>query len=459
MEFLCVPPRLCGQPRTDNSQLVTRKLMKALRPLRHRDFRLLIGGQTISWVGNNFYEIAIMWLVLRSTGSTAAMAGVAAVSVIPQLIFAPLAGVVADRVNRRFLALSMDLCRGVVILALPTLAVLHHLAIWQVYITAFVMFTLFTFFIPTRQAILPNIVPDDELPAANALFQMVLSGSLFVGFALGGLVVAWVGVVPALYLDSISFAGSVLSLLFMRSSGRSAMVAERTGAVKEAIAGLRFVASVPSLLAIFAFLAVTGFFIGPLLILSAPFSEMILHAGARGYGFLEAGLMLGTLIGALLAGIFGTFHRVGALLIVLVGIAGVLLMGMSYMTVLLAAIAFYLAIGVLSGTLNVPLTTLMQRLTPDAMRGRVMSTMMIVNTAGTPLSLAVGGIVAQRIGVPAMYRVEGVLLLATAAVFAFTPLVRVVALPPPSDARGDRNPVAPLRDGSTPRVTEEPAIA
>lgn len=426
--------------------------LAALAPLRHRDFRLLLGGQTLSWIGNNFYEIAIMWLVLQTTGSTAAMAGVAAVSVIPQLIFSPFAGVVADRVNRRHMALSMDICRGIVILGLPTLAVFHHLAAWQVYITAFVMFTLFTFFIPARQAMLPNVVPDGELPAANALFQMVLSASLFAGFALGGLVVAAVGVVPALYLDSLSFVASAVSLLFMRTSGRASPAAERGGALSEAAAGLRFVRKQPSLLALFGFMAVSSLLVGPLLILPAPFSQNVLHAGARGYGFLEASFMLGNLAGAMVAAAMTGFRRLGLLLIAVFAAAGGLLAGMSFTTILPAAVAFYLSVGVLAGSINVPMMTLIQRLTPDAMRGRVLSTLMIVNTAGLPLSLAAGGIVAQQLGAAQTYRVVGILFALSSGLFVLTPLRRVRSAPVQANENGVPTldgPAAPALAGSS----------
>jgi MFS family permease len=403
----------------------------SLAPLRRREFRLLVGGQTISWIGNNFYEIAIMWLVLNLTGSTAAMAGVAAVSTIPQLVFAPLAGVVADRVNRRLLALAMDLCRGVTILVLPTLAVLHHLAAWQVYVTAFVLFTLFTFFIPARQAILPNIVPDDELPAANGLFQAAMYGSLFAGFALGGLVVAAVGVIPALYIDAFSFVGSVLSLLMMKTSGRaeSAPAEERRTVLRDVAVSIRFIRSRPTLLAIFGFMGTIGLLVGPLLILPAPFSRSVLHAGARGYGLLEAGFMLGSLGGAIAGSRLTQVKRLGWLLIAVVNVAGLLLALVSYTNILPVAVALYVSVGLVAGSLEVPLMTLMQRLTPDAMRGRVLSATMMVNTAGIPLSVAVGGIAAQQIGVATMYRVIGLLFAATALLFLLTPLARVTSQP------------------------------
>jgi MFS family permease len=398
---------------------------------------LLLAGQSISWIGNNFYEIAIMWLVYKTTGSTAAMAGVAAVSTIPQLIFAPFAGVVADRVNRRVLALTMDLCRGIVILILPTLALLHHLAAWQVYVVAFVLFSMFTFFIPARQAILPNIVPPEHLAAANGLFQAVLSVSLLVGFGLGGIIVGWIGVIPALYLDSISFAVSVLSLLLMRTSGRADEVAGASGHTNvwsEMAAGLHFIRSQPALLAVFAFIGGIGLFVGPLVILPAPFSNTVLHAGVRGYGFLEGSFMGGNLVGALAGSFTRKIRSVGLLLIVVILAAGALLVGMSFVSVLAVAMVIYAVVGAVTGSVEVPLMTLIQRSTPDEMRGRIMSLLMVINTAATPLSLAVSGVVIQQIGVAPMYRVVGALFVLTAALSVLSPLARVRSDDTPTDA-------------------------
>jgi len=401
-------------------------LKAMLAPLKRRDFSLLLSGQSISWIGNNFYEIAIMWLVLRLTGSTAAMAGVAAVSAVPQLIFAPLAGVVADRVNRRLLALAMDCGRGLTILVLPLLSLLHHLAVWQIYLVAFVLWTLFTFFIPARQSMIPNLVPDEELPAANAAFQAMMFACLLLGYAFGGLVVAAYGVVPALFFDSVTFVGSVSSLLLIRSSGRSVpRSSESHSALKETILGLQFIWHRANLLTVFVFSGVVGLLVGPLLILAAPFSRSVLHAGARGYGLLEGSLMLGGVVGALAASLTRRIQRVGWLLIAVCLVAGVLLTGMSFSTVLPVALPFYLGVGLASGVVNVPLATLIQRLTPDEMRGRVMSSMMMINTAGIPISVAIGGAVAQRIGVATMYAVEGALFLITGLVSMVTPLVRL----------------------------------
>ncbi len=399
----------------------------ALAPLRRRDFRLLLAGQSVSWIGNNFYEIAVMWLVLTLTGSTAAMAGVAAVSTLPQLIFGPFAGVVADRVNRRILALAMDFARGIVILVLPTLALMHHLAVWQVYVSAFILFTLFTFFLPARQAMLPNLVSDEELPAANGLFQATLYLSFLIGFGLGGLLVASVGVVPALYLDAVTFGVSMLTLLLIRSSGRERKTRERPrhSAVRETLLGMQFIFRQSTLLTIFAFNGAVGLLIGPLLILPAPFSRSVLHAGAHGYGLLEASFMAGSVVGAIGATVAAKVRHVGWMMVGVVIGGGLLLAALSYTRVLPAAMACNMAVGGVASILEVPIMTLIQRRTPDEMRGRVLSSMMMVNTAGTPISVAFAGVVAQIVGVAALYRLDGLAFVAMGLICLGTPLIRL----------------------------------
>lgn len=423
-----------------------------LTPLRRRDFRLLWAGQTVSWIGNTFYEVAIMWLVLSLTHSTAAMAGVAAISALPQLVLSPIAGVVADRVNRRFLALSMDFGRGIVILSLPALQLVHHLALWQIYLVAFLLFTLFTFFLPARESMIPNLVPDDELPAANSLIQATVGMSMLLGFGLGGAVVAAIGVTPALFLDAASFVASVATLLAIHSSGSADRKTDivRAAPLKEAAEGLAFILRQRALLTIFIFSGVIGLFVGPLLILPAPFSRNVLHAGAAGYGLLEASFMAGGIAGAVLGSTTARIRPVGWLLIAVVAIAGALLVGFSYMQLLVPAMLINVCIGSVTSLVEVPITTLIQRLTPDAVRGRVMSTMMMVNTAGIPLSVAAGGALAQVIGVAPLYRISGLAFVALALLSMFTPLSKLRSAPPSEDQPGEGGRAKGLLDPTSP---------
>jgi MFS family permease len=197
--------------------------------------------------------------------------------------------------------------------------------------------------------------------------------------------------------------------------------------LRETLIGLQFIWRQSTLLIIFAFNGVIGLLVGPLLILPAPFSRTVLHAGAHGYGLLEASFMAGSVVGALTAGMAGKLKHVGWMMIGVVIVGGLLLVGLSYTRILPAAMAFNLSVGIVASVLEVPIMTLIQRRTPDEMRGRVMSTMMMVNTAGMPVSVAAGGILAQIVGVAMLYRQDGLAFVAMGLVCLATPLVRLRA--------------------------------
>src|SRR5215475_9117436 len=145
-----------------------RRRMSTLRALRHRPFALLWSGQTLSRFGDFVYEIALSWWILQETGSAEAMGWMWVCVVAPSVLLLLIGGAVVDRCPRVQVMLLSDIGRTLVVLTVAWLAYLDRLQLWHVYATSIVFGMVDAFFTPAYSALVPQIVPDDDLPSANA---------------------------------------------------------------------------------------------------------------------------------------------------------------------------------------------------------------------------------------------------------------------------------------------------
>jgi MFS family permease len=190
---------------------------RLLAPLRHRDFRLLWTGMSISLLGDGAFLVALAWQVYQLSDAPTAMGVVGMAMTIPTIAFLLIGGALSDRLNRRHLMVGADVARMLAAATLAILSLTGTLEIWHVAALVAVYGTGQAFFAPAFDAIVPDLVPAHELAQANALDQLVRPIALrMAGPALGGLLVSAAGAGVAFALDSASFAVSALSLLLMR---------------------------------------------------------------------------------------------------------------------------------------------------------------------------------------------------------------------------------------------------
>src|SRR2546423_4681801 len=210
-------------------------------PLRHRDFRLLWAGMTVSLVGDGIFLVAMAWQAYDLWNAPAALSILGVGMTIPTIAFLLPAGVLSDRLDRRLIMLSADVGRAVVIAVLAALSLAGVLTFWHLVALVALYGVGTAFFIPAFDAIVPDIVPTADLAAANALDQFIRPIALrLLGPALGGALVAALGTGAAFSVDAASFAASTVAVLAMHPPARlrSDHVESSVSAVKE---GLRFV--------------------------------------------------------------------------------------------------------------------------------------------------------------------------------------------------------------------------
>jgi MFS family permease len=270
-------------------------------PLRRRDFRLLLAGQTTSALGSSFTSIALAFAVLQTTGSVADVGLVLAATRLPQLLFLLVGGVAGDRLSRRAVMLSSDALRFATQAVGASLLLTHRATLWEL----IVLFALHgfaqAFFNPAAFGLVPSLVPGEELARANALLSFGRNASGLAGQLAGGAVVAALGAGAAFGVDSASFLVSAVALAGLRPAG-ALRTRPAVAFLHELAAGWREVRSRRWLLAGTAHisllngLALVSFFaLGPVVA-----KESL--GGSLAWGTIGAGFAAGLIAGAAVAG-------------------------------------------------------------------------------------------------------------------------------------------------------------
>jgi len=394
-----------------------RGIFADITPLRlDRDYRWLWSGQAVNGIGNQITRIALPYQVFVMTGSTLAVAALTTVQLIPILIFALGAGSLADAIDRRRLLfvtqVGLMACSG----ALLLLSLQTSPPLIAIFAVAFLAAGIGAVDQPTRSSAIPRLVPAERLPAAIALNQLNFQVGSVVGPAIGGLLIATVGLSGAYLADVLTFTASLIGIAAIAPlPPLGAVTRPGLAAIRE---GLRFVGSRRVILSTFVIdlnamvfgmptslfpaLALDGFKVGP-----------------AGLGLLAAAPAIGAFLGALLSGWVSAVRRVGFAVIVAVAIwgAAIALFGLSTFSFPLALV--FLAIAGAADVLSAVFrSTIVQLETPDLLRGRVTSIHILVVTSGPRLGDIEAATVASIIGAQASVVSGGVLCLAGVAVVA-----------------------------------------
>lgn len=374
-----------------------RGILLDVEPLRRdRDFRLLWLGQLISGVGRQVTVVALPYQLYVLTGSTLAVGLLALVQLVPILVFALGGGAVADAVDRRRLLLVTQLGLAATSAALVALASTPGVPIAGYYVIAFVAAGLGAVDQPTRSSALPRLVPLERLPAAIALNQVGFQAMAVAGPALGGLLLATVGVAAAFAFDVATFAAAIGAILLL------APIPPHPDASRPSLRtigeGIRFVRGKRIVMSTFVIDLVAMVFGMPTSLFPALALD-VFHAGPAGVGLLAAAPAAGALVGAALTGWVGRIRHPGRAVIVAVagwGIA-ITLFGISSASFGLALL--FLAIAGAADVFSAVLRSAVFQLeTPDQLRGRVSSIHILVVTSGPRLGDAEAAGVAAVVG-------------------------------------------------------------
>lgn len=398
-----------------------------LRPLALRDFRLLWTGFSVSLLGDGIYLVAIAWEVYRISNVPTALSIVSVAWSLPLVGFLLVGGVVSDRFDRRRVMIVADLVRMVAIGTLALLSLTDVVRLWHVATLAAFYGVGQAFFAPAFGAIVPDLVPKDLLVQANSLDNSVRPlAERLLGPALGGVTIASAGAGAAFLVDAATFAVSAAAVAAIRTVPSRRATDEGVASVlAEVKEGLAFVRSRPWLWATLASASLTLFFvIGPLDVLVPFVIKNRLGGGAHDLGLVFAAGGVGSIVAGIVMGQLGLPRRHILFMYVAWAFGVSLMWPYAFMTApWQAMIVEVMAWSAFAAGLVV-WNTLMHRLVPPELLGRVTSLDWLVSTGLLPLSFAVTGPVSEAIGVGTTFVISGALGAAATLAFLLVPGIR-----------------------------------
>jgi MFS family permease len=331
---------------------------------------------------------------------------------------------VSDRVSKRELLLVTQIISGLLALILGILVATNRVQYWHVLVIAGMLGIVNAFYTPARQAFVPELVEKDALLNAVALNSAIFNGARVVGPAVGGLLIASIGLALNFYLNAASYLAVIAGLLLIRP--RPVPAGRRDEKLMSNVAeGLRYIVATPRVYTILSLIGVSSLFALNFTTLMPLFARYVLHVGSAGYGFLMASMGLGSLTGAITLAFFNRrdlarrFIYTGAFVFLIAEI----LFGFSRIFPL--SVVLLVVVGLFSTLFTTTSNTRVLSLTPSHLQGRVMSVYSLMFLGMTPFGSFLSGLVAQRFGAPVAVIAGSVITLAfTLFVFVYRPTQR-----------------------------------
>jgi MFS family permease len=381
------------------------------------NYRLYIGGQSLSLVGTWMQMAAQSWLVLTLTHSATDLGLIVALQTLPVLILGPYGGVIADRVNKRKAMIALQAIMGLQALTLGLLTVTHSVHLWEIGALAFILGLNNTFENPARQSFMLELVGAEHLRNAVSLNSTMVNVARVVGPGIGGLMIAAVGTGWCFLINAVSFIFVINSLTRMNRSAL-APVTPTPRAKGQLRDGLRYVSHEPGLALPIAMAFVVGCLAYEFQVSLPYMAEHGLHVGSAGYGFMTASMGVGAVVGGLVLAARG---KTGSAALVLSAVCFGVSLGLATIAPDLPLELLALALAGGSGVtfMSQSNSTLQLRAAPE-MRGRVMALWFVSFQGSTPIGGPIIGFVMAGYGARAGLGVGAIACIVAAAAGAVT---------------------------------------
>jgi MFS family permease len=395
-------------------------------PLRIPHFRNLWLGSTVSLLGDQFYLVALPWLVLQLSGSSLALGTIMMAAAIPRGLLMLMGGAVSDRLAPRNIMLVTTVARTLLVAVIALLTWMHWIEIWQLYFLAFAFGVADAFGLPASQALLPTLVAHDQLTAANSIFSSSMQASSLLGPAPAGLVIKAWGLATAFFIDAASFLFAIVPLARLPRPVPARPSAENRPSMLHSIGqGLRYVWHDPALRSLVLLVGgINLWAMGPVLV-GLPVLAKVRFGSSAAYGTMMSCFGGGALCGMILAGMTRSRRRRGMRFLTLVAAEAVGLAAIAFVPQFVLVAAILVGIGVAAGLANVSIMAWIQGYVDHAMMGRVMSVLMFGAFGLMPVSLVLAGAFAD-LHLEAMFVGAGILILLTTVVAGLSPSTRAI---------------------------------
>jgi MFS family permease len=391
-------------------------------PLRNPNYRLWLIGGTISLLGDQFYFVALPWLVLQQTGSAVAMGAIMMAGAIPRALLMLIGGAISDRMSARKIMIATATARTICVTVIGALVWLRILHTWELYALAFAFGVADAFAAPAQTAYMPSLMKREQMVAASSVSQSTAQMTTIVGPVPAGFVIKALGVAWAFFVDAISFLFIIGALWKLPDPPKSRTAPK--GMLHSIAEGIAYVGKDVPLRSLMLLVMILNFCIaGPVSIGLAYLTKTRFGSPAV-FGIMISALAAGSLLGALLAGVWKIRQR--GVMILLVSLALGMCLGSIGMLEKVWSIAGVLLImGVAAGLVNIHIGAWIMQRIDVAVRGRVASVLMLASVGITPISLAIAGFLVAW-SLKLMFLLAGGLMLLAAAAASFPKQVREI---------------------------------
>ncbi|SSC12803.1 Arabinose efflux permease family protein [Mesotoga infera] len=417
-----------------------------------RNFWLYAIGRLVSLIGSGVQSLAIPLYILDLTGSGTIMGTFMVITMLPRILFGPIAGVLGDRFNRKMIMIYMDFARGAAILAMAALAGANSLTITVLFIFQLLISTFDISFDPATAAMLPDIIDSDKLLRGNSILGAINSLSYIIGPVLGGILYGMFGIEAVLILNGASYIASAISEIFIRyqqttEKGKISL----KSVFKDIVEGVGYMRKINGLILVMVFAMLSNFLLSPFFSVVFPFfARTIVGFTSEQYGFLQSGWVVGVLIGNVILGTLLSKKRQGNLFA----------MGLTAETLILFLLTVFffpyfidlfgwaswryfaalglpiLVTGIFNAFVNTPLNTLFQKIVPTNYRSRIFSVISILTQIATPLGAAIYGFAVDRVPVHYLILVSSICNALLTLVFLLKGMTKLFDGKTPDSERG-----------------------
>ena len=385
--------------------------------LRCRDYTILLVANLISRFGDSLDGIAYGWMVYMLTGSRLLLGTLFAVNALPNIIFGPFAGLLADRINKKTLIILSFAGRGAAVSLTALLYTLGLLAPWHLFGITIINSTLETLMGPASTSLMPLILNKENFLAANSFSTSAYKFAELLGTGAAGLIIALVGISGAIVIDGITFFTAAVLVLFLKVKlPKIEAKALNVGSYgKELMVGFSFVKNNKLIRLTMMLFAVINFCLAPIGILMPVFTKDLLMGGPNVLSMIGISFAVGTIIGGLAMGQFGAKFKITSLIA-----GGFMVLGASYGLLyipgnligagvgsLVMALSCFFMLGFLIPVVSSPIQTYLISNTEQSILGRVSSILKMISFSAIPLGAAVTGIISEYLSVSAIFLIMG----------------------------------------------------
>ena len=399
-------------------ELAPSRVPRTFRALRHRNFRLFIGGQIVSLIGTWMQNVAQAWLVYRLTHSELLLGTAWFCSQIAVFVLGPLGGIAADRFSRRKVVIVTQTLSMAQAFVLAALTLSGRVQVWHVLVLAGALGAINAFDMPGRQALVIQMTGKEDLINAISLNSAVFNAARIVGPAIAGVLLAVVGEGTCFLINGVSFLAVILSLTAMRIAPAAPKAPEPMW--RRLVDGFRYASHHSAVRRVLALMGCATLSSMPGLVLMPFFAEDIFHRGARGLGILMGAMGAGAVVGTLTLARRTRVSGLGRVMAIGGLTTGACYLAFAFSPFFYLSLALMPLVGFSAMRQMASANTTIQTLIPDEYRGRIMALYSMTVVGLGPFGSLAAGALAGRIGARATMGAGSVLALVSSLIFAWS---------------------------------------